>query len=330
MGADRADHLLRGGARLGRAKPGCHQEIPRCNRRRRCYRQQRSRQGFGLGREIHQAAHRTREGDGTQPIRTGPEGRAAFLVARNHVVAKNAADQTRSQPTDPELGASMASVAQGGSEEVSGWDTLSERAANLVERDIIAGLHAPGARLGINDLVQRYEIGATPLREGLSRLISRGLIIGIGQRGFRVADISREDLLDITRMRTVVEIEALRLAMTHGDDAWEAGIVSALHQMRRHIERTGNEFREGAPDFDRLHKGFHTALLAACGSKRLLTAHSDLYDHAYRYRRVMMRSFATGKKFVRAHQLLAERVIGRDVQGSQAMLEAHLRSTMDI
>src|SRR5258707_12006930 len=166
----------------------------------------------------------------------------------------------------------MASVAQGGSEEVSGWDTLSERAANLVERDIIAGLHAPGARLGINDLVQRYDIGATPLREGLSRLISRGLIVGIGQRGFRVADISREDLLDITRMRTVVEIEALRLAIANGDDAWEAGIVSTLHQMRRHIERTGNDFREGAPDFDRLHQAFHTSRLVACGTNRLATA----------------------------------------------------------
>jgi GntR family transcriptional regulator, carbon starvation induced regulator len=207
--------------------------------------------------------------------------------------------------------------------------TLSERAAMLVEQDILAGHLAPGSRLGIIDLVQRYEIGATPLREGLSRLMSRGLIVGIGQRGFRVADISREDLLDITCMRTAIEVEAIRLAIIHGDDAWEAGIVSALHQMRRHIERTGDEFREGAEDFDRLHKGFHTAMLAACGSKRLLAAHSDLYDQAYRYRRVMMRSFDSGKKFVRAHQLLADRVIARDIPGSQAMLEAHLRSTLN-
>jgi DNA-binding GntR family transcriptional regulator len=223
----------------------------------------------------------------------------------------------------------MSTLVQTDSAELPGTDTLSERAANLVERDIIAGLLAPGARLGIVDLVQRYEIGATPLREGLSRLVSRGLIVGIGQRGFRVADVSREDLLDITRMRTVVEIEALRLAITNGDDAWEAGIVSALHQMRRHIERTGNDFREGAPDFDRLHKGFHTALLAACGSKRLLTAHSDLYDQAYRYRRVMMRAFDSGKKFVAAHQSLAEHVLARDLDVAQPMLAAHLHSTLD-
>jgi GntR family carbon starvation induced transcriptional regulator len=222
----------------------------------------------------------------------------------------------------------MAAAVQSGSGDVSGSDTLSERAAGLVEQDIIAGVLAPGARLGIVDLVRRYEIGATPLREGLSRLISRGLIVGIGQRGFRVAEISREDLLDITRMRTVVEIEALRLAIEQGDDAWEAGILSALHQMRRHIQRTGNEFRE-APDFDPLHKGFHTALLAACGSKRLLAAHSDLYDQAHRYRRVMMRGFESGKKFVAAHQSLADVVLARDVGKAQTMLGDHLHSTLD-
>jgi DNA-binding GntR family transcriptional regulator len=207
--------------------------------------------------------------------------------------------------------------------------TLSERAATLLEQDILAGRLAPGARLGIVDLVQRYEIGATPLREGLSRLMSRGLIVGIGQRGFRVAEVSHEDLADITCMRTAVEKEAVRLAIIHGDDAWEAGIVSALHQMRRHIERTGNEFREGAADFDRLHKGFHAALLAACGSGRMLGAHSDLYDQAYRYRRVMMRAIDSGAGFIRSHQMLADRVLARDVPGAQTMLEEHLHSTIN-
>ncbi len=105
----------------------------------------------------------------------------------------------------------MKETAELGSMDVSGWDTLSERAAGLVERDIVAGVLAPGSRLGITDLARRYDIGATPLREGLSRLVSRGLIVGIGQRGFRVADVSRDDLLDITRMRTVVAVVSRRI-----------------------------------------------------------------------------------------------------------------------
>lgn len=222
----------------------------------------------------------------------------------------------------------MTAPANGIPEAAATADTLSERAAALVEHDIITGLIAPGARLGIVDLVRRYDIGATPLREGLSRLVSRGLIIGIGQRGFRAAEVSREDLLDITRMRTVVELEALRLAIADGDDAWEAGILAALHQIQRYVERNSDRFREGAEDFDRLHKAFHASLLAACGSKRLLTAHSDLYDQAYRYRRVMMRGIDSGEKFVAEHRSLADKVLARDVKAAQIMLERHLASTL--
>ncbi|CCE01548.1 GntR family transcriptional regulator [Bradyrhizobium sp. STM 3809] len=213
--------------------------------------------------------------------------------------------------------------------EPAGGDTLSERAAALIERDIVAGVLPPGSRLGIVELARRYEIGPTPVREGLSRLVSRGLIVGIGQRGFRVAEVSREDLIDITRMRTMVEKEALLLAMQNGGDSWEAGIIAALHQMRRYIQRMQSEFREGAPEFDRLHKAFHTALLQACGSPRLLAAHSDLYDQAYRYRRVMMRSFDDGGGFIREHEALADLVLARDAT-AQARLEAHLRSTISI
>src|SRR3979411_766163 len=125
----------------------------------------------------------------------------------------------------------MSTLAQTDSADLPETDTLSERAANIVERDIIAGLHAPGARLGIVDLVRRYDIGATPLREGLSRLISRGLIVGIGQRGFRGGGVRREELEDIARIRAVIGVEALRLAIAQGDETWEAGILGALHQM---------------------------------------------------------------------------------------------------
>ena len=71
----------------------------------------------------------------------------------------------------------MTAPAHGIPEAAASADTLSERAAVLVEHDILTGQLEPGARLGIVDLARRYEIGATPLREGLSRLVSRGLIV---------------------------------------------------------------------------------------------------------------------------------------------------------
>ena len=175
---------------------------------------------------------------------------------------------------------------------------------------------------------QRYGMGATPLREGLSRLVSHALMVASASAAF-ASPVSEADLRDITRMRVVVEQEALCLSMKLGKDDWEAGIVAALHRMQRHVERTGAEFSEGAEEFDPLHKRFHTALLEACDSPRLLAAHSDLYDQAYRYRRVMMRKFDSGKDFVarapRARRLRA----GARPAPAPPRLATHLNSTIE-
>ena len=167
-------------------------------------------------------------------------------------------------------------------------DTLAERATQRIEADIVRGTLAPNARLGIAETAARYGVGATPLREALSRLAARGLVNAIGKRGFRVQSISRDDLADIVRIRSVLEREAIRLSIAAGDGAWEGEIVGALHQLKRYVADNPKGFGEGEPAFDALHKRFHASLIAACGSPRLIAACARLYDEAYRYRRLMM------------------------------------------
>ena len=208
-------------------------------------------------------------------------------------------------------------------------DTLTDRAIALVQRDILGGTLPPGAKLRIAELVARYEIGATPLREALSRLVSLGLIIAIGQRGFRVPAVSKDDLNDITTIRLLIESEAIRLSIELGADAWEATILSSLHRLKRYVERHGKAFGEGTEEFDALHKDFHHALISACGSPRLLDAASNLYDQAYRYRRVMMRGFSDPQRFIASHARMADRVLARDFTVAREELSSHLRSTLN-
>lgn len=214
--------------------------------------------------------------------------------------------------------------------ELANSETLSERAAAVLEHDILAGVWQPGDRLGIQALSERYEIGATPLREGLSRLVSRGLVSAVGQRGFRVASVSEADLADITQVRILAETEALRRSMRDGLDDWEAGILSALHRLVRSVERDPETMREGSSEFDHLHKGFHRSLLEACGSERLLRLHDDLYYQAYRYRRTMMSRIDHPERFIEQHRLLAEIVLSRDAERAEAELSAHLHQTLEI
>jgi DNA-binding GntR family transcriptional regulator len=176
--------------------------------------------------------------------------------------------------------------------------------------------------------VRRERLRATPLREALSRLAARGLVNATSKRGFRVQSISRDDLADIVRVRSLLEREAMRLSIAAGDGAWEAAIVAALHQLKHYIAENRKGFGEGEPAFDGLHKRFHASLLSACGSPRLIAACAHLYDEAYRYRRLMMPSFKEPSEFVRSHERLADAVISRAVESAQALAEAHIASTL--
>ena len=208
--------------------------------------------------------------------------------------------------------------------------TLAERAALIIERDVLSGELEPGTRLAVLALSEQYGIGTTPMREGLSRLVARGLILAVGQRGFRVAEVERADLDDITRVRILVETEALRASMAQGDDAWEVGIVAALHRLRLCLERSPEMMAEGSAEFDGLHKAFHRALIAGCGSARLLALHDDLYLQAYRYRRVMMRRLTNPAWFFDGHRALADIVVARRADEATAALARHLRHTLEI
>lgn len=206
--------------------------------------------------------------------------------------------------------------------------TLAERAALRLQREILGGELAPGDRLGVVELARQYGMGTTPVREGLSRLLSQGLIVATGRRGFRVSEISRADLADLTALRAVIEIEGARLSFEKGDDAWEAEILATLHRMRNYIRRAGIATLEGNPDYDALHKAFHIALIAGCGSPRLLETASTLYDQAYRYRRLMMRKLVDPDGLIQHHEELAEVALQRDHPRAAVLIRAHLETTL--
>ncbi|MGE0036069.1 MAG: GntR family transcriptional regulator [Xanthobacteraceae bacterium] len=207
-------------------------------------------------------------------------------------------------------------------------ETLAERAASLLRRDILSGRLAPASKLVISDLAEGYAIGATPLREGLSRLVSQGLVRAIGQKGFRVAEVSREDLSDIILMRCVIESEALRRSMRDGGDDWEAGIVASLYRLKRFADRGTKVFSSDLDSFEAVHKSFHTALIAACGSPRMLEVHSALYDQIYRYRRRMLENVPNLDAFCVEHEQLAALALARDADEGCERLCAHFERTI--
>lgn len=203
--------------------------------------------------------------------------------------------------------------------------TLTERAEASLEAAIVRGQLQPGTRLRIAEIAEEFGVSATPMREALSRLVSRGLVMAIGQRGFRVMPVSREDLADITLTRVALETAALRRSMRHGDGKWEGEIVSALHQIKRIAGR--NKILKNSPELNSIHKGFHASLIVACGSSRIVELASQLYDQAFRYRSIMLANVISADDFIAEHEKLADVVLSRAGNTAVANLAAHLERT---
>jgi len=203
-------------------------------------------------------------------------------------------------------------------QQVSQADSLVGQAEALLKQEIVTGVLAPGARLAVQELAARYGIGATPIREALSRLSSIGHVRVIDNRGFRVAPLSRRDLEDLISVRQVLEAEALRRAMAVGGADWEGGIVAALHKLERTSSRLAaapggapGEVKDWVLALDDEHRGFHDALLAACGSARLLHMQAIYYDQTFRYRVAMLHRLPNLDVFVTEHRRLAQLVLDR-------------------
>jgi DNA-binding GntR family transcriptional regulator len=224
-------------------------------------------------------------------------------------------------------------TAVGGFAEPAGNDgaatSLVELAYAHLRRDVILGALKPGEKLRIEDLRARYGLGATPLREALSRLSAIGLVEATAQRGFRVSRVSVEDLDDVTACRIRLETELLRDSIAHGGDAWEARVAGAFHTLAKMEKRGLALDAETFSRWEALNRAFHEALVSAASSRWNVRFREMIYDHHERYRRI---SHLVGNRSIdvrREHAQICEAALARDADAACRVAELHVRRTGD-
>ncbi|MGA9764929.1 MAG: FCD domain-containing protein [Rhodomicrobium sp.] len=208
--------------------------------------------------------------------------------------------------------------------------SLIEAAYSALREDILSGRLEPGEKLRVEMLKDRYEVGASTLREALTRLVGEALVTSEEQRGFRVAAVSLEDFADLTKARKLVEVEALRQAILQGDDNWEAGVVAAYHRLSKVEEKLGSNPFDYTDEFEDRNRDFHRALLAACPSRWLHHMHSILFQQSERYRRISLTHREISRDVHAEHAALLDAVLARDVERACRVASDHIDRTLQV
>ncbi len=208
--------------------------------------------------------------------------------------------------------------------------TLASSVYEKLRSDIMAGELKPGERLRSDLLRDRYEVGNSPMREALNRLAADGMVSREDQKGFRVADASKDALAELVKTRCWLEEVAIRQSIAGGGTEWEERLVLAFHR----LSRTPRSSSEGAyahnPDWETRHRAFHLALISGCGSKWLIGFCDQLNDQAERYRQLAVQKAYPKRNELDEHRAIFEAAIDGRADDAIAGLNAHYSRTVDI
>lgn len=207
-------------------------------------------------------------------------------------------------------------------------DNFATQVVGQLKQDILTGYFKPGEKLKMSRLKDRYQVGVSPLREALSQLLVEQLVIVENQRGFTVHPISAEEMKDIYHTRAQIEGLCVSQAVELGDDAWEAGILAAAHQLKKSAALLDESNPEDIQRWEVIHQAFHTAIASGCASPSLLHVRRSLYEKASRYRNLWLKHnmldnvvFDANQK---EHQEMIDALLDRNKERAVELIQHHL------
>jgi DNA-binding GntR family transcriptional regulator len=207
--------------------------------------------------------------------------------------------------------------------------TLNASALAQLRADIITCRLMPNERLRVEALRERYDMGTSPIREALMRLEAEGLVELEQNKGFRVSEVSRANLLDLMRTRIEIETIALRWSLEKGGVEWEASLLGAFHRLSRQSKIDPENPEAISEAWSREHADFHAALVAACGSPTMLGIRARLFEQADRYVALSIMSNGPLRDDVTEHRQLMRAALNRETERAIELNRLHITRTLD-
>jgi DNA-binding GntR family transcriptional regulator len=160
--------------------------------------------------------------------------------------------------------------------------SLEEQVTETLEAEILTGKLAAGASLTEQSLSVRLGVSRTPIRAALHTLAEEGLINLIPNRGAVVVGVTREDLIDIYKIRMRLEGLASALAAERISREDLATLRESVELAEFYISKNDTEHLK------ELDTQFHAIIYRASGNRMLNKTLSELHRNIISYRKMSL------------------------------------------
>ena len=195
--------------------------------------------------------------------------------------------------------------------------TAQDAVLASLRSDILTGGLAPGDQIVQESLAEKYGVSRVPVREALRTLETEGQVVYHPHRGYFVAELSVDDLLEVYRLRTILESEAIRKAVPTLSDDDVASLVDIQ-----------DEIDEAAADGDLIamtsaNRRFHFAIFDASGLPRLSRLLRQLWEATDAYRALYYSSADNRLRVAAEHAEMLDALRARDAERLVVLHDEH-------
>lgn len=147
--------------------------------------------------------------------------------------------------------------------------TATDYVSDSLRRSILNGDLVGGTRLSLAEIASTFEVSTTPVREALRELSFEGLVRIDSYRGGVVTEVSKEEVEEIVRIRSVLEPMAAAEAVAGMTPKIMGEAQAILDEMA--ASDSWDVWVQG-------NRAFHRKLYEAASSRRLVSLIKSLQD----------------------------------------------------
>jgi DNA-binding GntR family transcriptional regulator len=199
--------------------------------------------------------------------------------------------------------------------------SLADQAADAIRARIVNGELELGEALSETTLAVELGVSKTPIREAFLRLKTEGLVEIQPQRGTFVFDMTAAQVQELSELREVLEIAAVRFAIRRHPKAL-ADALDAIVAPMREAFKSGN-----ITEYKTLDDAFHQRIIEHAGNAFLQASNETIAFRIQALRNRLSRDPLLNKRSLREHRELAQLVRAGEIYRASTLLSDHIRAT---
>lgn len=193
-----------------------------------------------------------------------------------------------------------------------------------LRKTLIEGKIPVGERFIEKEYSDRLNISRTPVRDSLKQLEAEGLIKYVPRTGVIVNRITRDDVIEIYKIRNSLELLVATESMKHITQTDAENIYKLL-------DMTELANKEGKTDeVIHLFTKFNNQLYDLSNMKILPTMISNLNSYLHRFRIISIEDSSRREKALLEHKQIIDAIVAKDRYLAEMIIKKHLYDSLDV